>query len=327
MPQEIINIGAYDYDPAADDMPTGGEKINNNFTELYDAIGGIAAREPALTGGPGVVFAPGSGAAKTYIPIDTAPTAASAHLITSGGVKTALDLKANAAGARLTGTAVLPQGSSVRIFNTVAETINTEYLDIKWEGDVAKVMVGSAGTGAIRSLQIGNVTTSLTFSQVTNQLIFSGSLYSNGGLFANNINPLGTNSVVTFGNANMHNQATGSSVLYNFLGTINQSATAGYTGIRASFYETAFGSGTKRLLDVGKNTLANGQGTHTPYFYIDNAGNAVVLGKITGGGIIKPGQYTTGTEPAYEAGAVYYNTTLGKLRIGGATAWETITSV
>jgi hypothetical protein len=31
--------------------------------------------------------------------------------------------------------------------------------------------------------------------------------------------------------------------------------------------------------------------------------------------------------PAYEKGAIYFDTTLNKLRVGGATAWETITSV
>ena len=30
--------------------------------------------------------------------------------------------------------------------------------------------------------------------------------------------------------------------------------------------------------------------------------------------------------PAYVKGAMYFDTTLNKLRIGGATAWETVTS-
>ena len=31
--------------------------------------------------------------------------------------------------------------------------------------------------------------------------------------------------------------------------------------------------------------------------------------------------------PTYVKGAVYFDTTLNKLRVGGATTWETITSV
>lgn len=42
--------------------------------------------------------------------------------------------------------------------------------------------------------------------------------------------------------------------------------------------------------------------------------------------IINLGKFTNGTEPALVSGAIYFNTTLNKMRIGGATAWETVTS-
>ena len=44
-------------------------------------------------------------------------------------------------------------------------------------------------------------------------------------------------------------------------------------------------------------------------------------------GTISPQQATTAGAPAYVKGAIYFDTTLNKLRVGGATAWETITSV
>ena len=44
-------------------------------------------------------------------------------------------------------------------------------------------------------------------------------------------------------------------------------------------------------------------------------------------GLIFPQQATTAAAPAYVKGAIYFDTTLNKLRVGGATAWETITSV
>jgi hypothetical protein len=47
----------------------------------------------------------------------------------------------------------------------------------------------------------------------------------------------------------------------------------------------------------------------------------------TFGGTIKPQQATTAAAPAYVKGAIYFDTTLNKLRVGGATAYETITSV
>ena len=42
--------------------------------------------------------------------------------------------------------------------------------------------------------------------------------------------------------------------------------------------------------------------------------------------LIYPEQHATAGGPAYVKGAVYFDTTLNKLRVGGATAWETITS-
>jgi hypothetical protein len=44
-------------------------------------------------------------------------------------------------------------------------------------------------------------------------------------------------------------------------------------------------------------------------------------------GLMYPQQATTAAAPAYVKGAIYFDTTLNKLRIGGATAWETVTSV
>lgn len=84
-----------------------------------------------------------------------------------------------------------------------------------------------------------------------------------------------------------------------------------------------------------------------PALYIDNTRNAVdgkiVLRLRTSGtaieagsftatglttaGTISPQQATTAGAPAYVKGAMYFDTTLNKLRIGGATAWETVTSV
>jgi hypothetical protein len=50
-------------------------------------------------------------------------------------------------------------------------------------------------------------------------------------------------------------------------------------------------------------------------------------GAATFAGTVSPQQATTAAAPAYVKGAIYFDTTLNKLRVGGATAWETITSV
>jgi hypothetical protein len=48
---------------------------------------------------------------------------------------------------------------------------------------------------------------------------------------------------------------------------------------------------------------------------------------ITFADVIKPPQAVTASAPAYVKGGMYFDTTLNKMRIGGATAWETVTSV
>lgn len=53
---------------------------------------------------------------------------------------------------------------------------------------------------------------------------------------------------------------------------------------------------------------------------IDSSKNSIF------GGTIKPQLATTAGAPAYVKGAIYFDTTLNKLRVGGASAWETITS-
>ena len=50
-------------------------------------------------------------------------------------------------------------------------------------------------------------------------------------------------------------------------------------------------------------------------------------GSLNLSGLMFPQQATTAAAPAYVKGAIYFDTTLNKLRVGGATAWETITSV
>lgn len=42
--------------------------------------------------------------------------------------------------------------------------------------------------------------------------------------------------------------------------------------------------------------------------------------------VLFPGSFTTAGAPAYVKGGIYFDTTLNKLRIGGAAGWETVTS-
>lgn len=64
----------------------------------------------------------------------------------------------------------------------------------------------------------------------------------------------------------------------------------------------------------------------TPALAVKAPGGASNLCQINANGLILPVQAPTASAPAYVKGGVYFDTTLNKLMVGGATAWETVTS-
>lgn len=50
-------------------------------------------------------------------------------------------------------------------------------------------------------------------------------------------------------------------------------------------------------------------------------------GVVNAEGVIFPVARTTANAPAYVKGGLYFDLTLNKLRVGGASGWETVTSV
>ena len=89
------------------------------------------------------------------------------------------------------------------------------------------------------------------------------------------------------------------------------------------------GAGTSSLLlNVSATNVSLTGGRFLIGTTTDDGVNALqVNGAGIFAGLIKPQQATTAGAPAYVKGAIYFDTTLNKLRVGGATAWETITSV
>lgn len=79
-------------------------------------------------------------------------------------------------------------------------------------------------------------------------------------------------------------------------------------------------------IEFTRSTAAAGSTYTTPVVVISGTGLAVT-GALSATGTISPQQATTAGAPAYVKGALYFDTTLNKLRVGGATAWETVTSV
>ncbi len=155
-------------------------------------------------------------------------------------------------------------GTGFRIFNTVDETTNTEYLQIDKSGNNFRVATFNSGTGTLRNLAlVGN----------SRQLL------------------IGTSSAIGFFNFTGTTSATGISIVgitgtisnsslvnngYSFLNTINQSGTAGFRCSWMSPLLTAVGSGPQLFADWGTNTLADGAGTHTSRFLMDVNGTSMI---------------------------------------------------
>lgn len=100
---------------------------------------------------------------------------------------------------------------------------------------------------------------------------------------------------------------------------------------------TALGRASGRGITIGSgNTIVGANVTGLPAGLTNNVILANGTGSIrvqsnattiTFADVILPPQAVTASAPAYVKGGMYFDTTLNKMRIGGATAWETVTSI
>lgn len=109
--------------------------------------------------------------------------------------------------------------------------------------------------------------------------------------------------------------AVGSGAGYNSslaaLATLTNSIYIGYSAKNASTSEINAIVIGANVTSNGSNTITIGNSSHTDLYLF---------------GRVRIPQYTTAGAPAYVKGALYFDTTLNKLRVGGASGWETITS-
>jgi hypothetical protein len=90
---------------------------------------------------------------------------------------------------------------------------------------------------------------------------------------------------------------------------------------------TAVGSANNNTNETVIGYNAVGLGSNTTVIGNSSTTATKLFGSVTATGLIYPQQAPTATAPAYVIGAIYFDTTLNKLRVGGATGWETVTSV
>jgi hypothetical protein len=189
--------------------------------------------------------------------------------------------------------------------------------------DVGAVRVGADNTGGVifRNYTAGTPAEVGRFSPTNGNLLIGTStdITGTGGL---HVAGTGTASTTTSGalrvgsNVGLSGNAGGASY---FGGNLNVAGGSIVNGTSTSVYYLGTPSNNYIYYD-GSSLFTRLGGT-------DRLTITASTGAATFAGIIKPQQATTAGAPAYVKGAIYFDTTLNKLRVGGATAWETITSV
>ena len=138
-----------------------------------------------------------------------------------------------------------------------------------------------------------------SFNQSFGQCTFTGS--AAGGIVFGSSQTTGS---MNFGSASQTGAIT--------LGQSTQTQTVNIaTGVPASTKTKTVNIGTSATTAAGATNIAIGSTTGTSTTTIN--------------GYFKPPALASA--PTYVKGAVYFDTTLNKLRVGGATTWETITSI
>jgi hypothetical protein len=177
-------------------------------------------------------------------------------------------------------------------------------------------------TSGVQNVAIGRAALAANTTGAGNNSLGVGALSANQG-GSNNI-AIGGDALVT-NTASSNNTAVGNQAGYFTTGASNTflGSSAGYA-VTTGAKNTIIGAynGNQGGLDIRTASnyivLSDGDGNPRAYF---NGSIAIFNGTIS------PVQATTAAAPAYVKGAIYFDTTLNKLRVGGATAYETITSV
>jgi hypothetical protein len=199
---------------------------------------------------------------------------------------------------------------SFTVSNTGASTINLGIMNV---GSGAINIGRSTGTTDSQAVNIGGVG-----NQINVGASSGASTINIGGTTATGTIILGRSTGLQTVNIQTGTTGSGST----FIG--GTSATGGITLGRSTVTQTvsiATGSTAStrvKSVNIGTGSLA---GSSTDILIGSTSGTSTT----TIQGYFKP--TALASAPTYVKGAVYFDTTLNKLRVGGATTWETITSV
>lgn len=107
--------------------------------------------------------------------------------------------------------------------------------------------------------------------------------------------------------------------------SLKNAATSVSNSVALGCYSGKYETGSNKLFIDSLDRLTESAGrTQSLIYGVFNAAVNSQLVQING--VFFPLQSTTAAAPSYVLGGMYFDTTLNKLRIGGATGWETVTS-
>jgi hypothetical protein len=172
------------------------------------------------------------------------------------------------------------------------------------------------GSGAAIDNQIGNENVVVGFQAASKSETSWQTVVGSSALEENKTGI--SNTVIGFASMRNHTGGSNNTAIGRESGENNLTGNANvFIGFQAGKAET----GSNKLY------IAN-TATAEPLIGGDfSVGEVTINGKLGITGLLSPQQHATAGAPAYVKGAIYFDTTLNKLRVGGATAWETVTSV
>ncbi|MCA9334600.1 hypothetical protein KC953_00480, partial [Candidatus Saccharibacteria bacterium] len=166
--------------------------------------------------------------------------------------------------------------NGLTFYNTADETTNYEKVSIRYNSNVAEIGGYVAGTGVHRDLRIGINNSTYNPTNLYSYAQFSVSSTRIALRWATSASGL---KMVSVGGGT--DSLASASTIQNVLAiepTVNQSGTAGYTGLLINPTETATGSGTKLLIDAQVGGVSK--------FSVDNTGVVTMAAVGTGAGSV-----------------------------------------
>ena len=239
----------------------------------------------------------------------------------------------------LTGAEVLPIVQSgatkqVSVANlTAGRAVSATNLTLT---GVATVPAGTAAAPSITTT--GDTNTGVFFAAADTVAVATNGaermrIFASGGVSIGNTTDPGSTSLSVTGNIASSAAITGTrltaNVSYTNTSDLGLVASANIPGINLRTPSSGRFSVVQNYAAANLTQFLVGTGTNNPTtetIRLDGAtGNVTVINALNVSGLIFPQQ--AAAAPAYVKGAIYFDTTLNKLRVGGATGWETITSV